>query len=234
MAAGLGFKDFTTGEVLTAADVDGYLMQGVWVFASAAARSAAVTSPQEGNYSFLKDTNSTEYYDGSAWVSAAPAATGGLTLIQTTSFSAVAGQIINNVFSSTYDNYRIVFTATAASALTLNMKMRVSGSDDSSANYTTQDLFANNTTVSASRTSGATSWGIVVVRSTLLTPMSFDIFNPNKASTTVVLGKAVDIGDPALRENMLIHNVNTAYDGFNLICSTSNMTGAVSIYGYNK
>ena len=70
MAAGLGFKDFVTGEVLTAADVDGYLMQGIWVFASAAARSAAVTSPQEGNYSFLKDTNSTEYYDGSAWVAA--------------------------------------------------------------------------------------------------------------------------------------------------------------------
>ncbi len=43
MAAGLGFKDFTTGEVLTAADVDGYLMQNIWVFASAAARDAAVT-----------------------------------------------------------------------------------------------------------------------------------------------------------------------------------------------
>jgi hypothetical protein len=76
MAAGLGFKDFATGEVLTAADVDGYLMQGIWVFASAAARSAAVTSPQEGNFSFLKDTNSTEYYNGSAWVSAAPAGGG--------------------------------------------------------------------------------------------------------------------------------------------------------------
>jgi len=70
MAAGLGFKDFVTGEVLTAADVDGYLMQGIWVFANAAARSAAVTSPQEGNYSYLKDTNSTEYYSGSAWVAA--------------------------------------------------------------------------------------------------------------------------------------------------------------------
>jgi len=68
MAAGQGFKDFVTGEVLTANDVDGYLMQGVWVFASAAARTAAVTSPQEGNMSYLKDTNSTEYYSGSAWV----------------------------------------------------------------------------------------------------------------------------------------------------------------------
>ncbi len=67
MAAGLGFKDFVTGEVLTAADVDGYLMQGIWVFASAAARDAAVTSPQEGNFAFLKDTNTTTYYTGSAW-----------------------------------------------------------------------------------------------------------------------------------------------------------------------
>jgi hypothetical protein len=67
MAAGLGFKDFQTGEVLTAADVDGYLMQGIWVFADATARDAAVTSPQEGNFAFLKDTNTTTYYTGSAW-----------------------------------------------------------------------------------------------------------------------------------------------------------------------
>ena len=67
MAAPLGYKDFTTGEVLTANDVDGYLMQGIWVFASATARDAAVTSPQEGNFAYLKDTNVTTYYTGSAW-----------------------------------------------------------------------------------------------------------------------------------------------------------------------
>jgi hypothetical protein len=70
MAAGLGFKTFTTGEVLTAADTNGYLMQGINVFASSAARAAAITSPQEGQYSFLKDTNALEYYDGAAWVGA--------------------------------------------------------------------------------------------------------------------------------------------------------------------
>jgi hypothetical protein len=42
-------------------------MQGIWTFASAAARDAAVTSPQEGNFCFLKDTNATLYYTGSAW-----------------------------------------------------------------------------------------------------------------------------------------------------------------------
>ena len=74
MAAGLGFKTFTTGEVLTAADVNGYLMQGVLVFASEAARDAAITSPQEGQFAFTKDNNSLWYYTGSAW--AASGATG--------------------------------------------------------------------------------------------------------------------------------------------------------------
>lgn len=67
MAAGLGFKTFTTGEVLTSADTNGYLMQGVLVFASAAARDASITSPQEGQFAYLKDTNVTTYYTGSAW-----------------------------------------------------------------------------------------------------------------------------------------------------------------------
>jgi hypothetical protein len=67
MAAGLGFKTFTTGEVLTSADTNGYLMQGVLVFASAAARDSAITSPQEGQFAYLKDTNVTTYYTGSTW-----------------------------------------------------------------------------------------------------------------------------------------------------------------------
>jgi hypothetical protein len=67
MAAGQGFKTFTTGEVLTAADVNGYLMQGVGVFTDAANRDAEITSPQEGQFAYLKDTDVTTYYTGSAW-----------------------------------------------------------------------------------------------------------------------------------------------------------------------
>jgi hypothetical protein len=70
MAAGLGFKTFTTGEVLTAGDVNGYLMQGILVFTNAAARTAAITAPQKGQYSFLKDTSALEYYNGTAWTGA--------------------------------------------------------------------------------------------------------------------------------------------------------------------
>jgi hypothetical protein len=68
MAAGLGFKTFNSGDVLSAADVNGYLMQGVLVFASTAARDSAITAPAEGQFAFTKDTNSLFYYDGAAWV----------------------------------------------------------------------------------------------------------------------------------------------------------------------
>lgn len=69
--AGLGYKDFTVGQVLTSAEVDGYLMQQtIMKFADAAARNAALTSVlAEGMFAYLADTNATEYYDGSAWVS---------------------------------------------------------------------------------------------------------------------------------------------------------------------
>jgi hypothetical protein len=68
MAAGLGYKEFTTGDVLTAADANGYLAsQVVMVFASAAARTSAIASPQEGMISYLKDTDALNYYSGSAW-----------------------------------------------------------------------------------------------------------------------------------------------------------------------
>jgi hypothetical protein len=68
MAAGLGFKTFNTGDVLTASEVNGYLMQGILVFADATARDAAITSPEEGQFAYTKDNNSLWYYSGSAWV----------------------------------------------------------------------------------------------------------------------------------------------------------------------
>lgn len=94
MAAGQGFKTFTTGEVLTAADTNGYLMQGVLVFADATARTAAITSPQEGQMSYLKDTNSTEYYSGSAWVAVAGAT--GLTYVGCAAFRNANQSIAKN------------------------------------------------------------------------------------------------------------------------------------------
>ena len=136
MAAGLGFKEFTTGDVLTAADANGYLAsQVVMVFASSAARASAITSPQEGMITYLKDTDSTEYYSGSAYV-AIGGASGGTFSAWTPSYTNITvgnGTVVarytqtgKSVFaywsftlgstSSYGNNARISLPVTAASA----------------------------------------------------------------------------------------------------------------------
>ena len=78
--AGAGAKLFVSGDVLTAAQVNTYLMdQAVMRFADAAARTAAFGGAgeptlAEGMVTYLMDTNAVQVYDGSAWVSIGGAA----------------------------------------------------------------------------------------------------------------------------------------------------------------
>jgi hypothetical protein len=63
-----GRKVWLADEVLTAEDLNDYLMdQAVVVFASAGARSAAVLSPVQGMLTYRVDGDVYEYWDGSAW-----------------------------------------------------------------------------------------------------------------------------------------------------------------------
>lgn len=71
--AGAGYKNWSTGTVLTANDMDTYIQeQTIMVFASAAARTTALTGVvSEGMASYLLDTNKFEIYNGTAWVTVA-------------------------------------------------------------------------------------------------------------------------------------------------------------------
>ena len=54
--AGAGFKLFQDGQVLLASEVNTYMMQQqIMVFADSTARDAAITSPSQGMFAFLKD-----------------------------------------------------------------------------------------------------------------------------------------------------------------------------------
>ncbi len=74
-----GTKSFTAGEILTAANTNQYLMRGVKVFADAATRTAAYGGTgeptlEEGEATYLLDTNNVEVYDGTNWVTIGPEA----------------------------------------------------------------------------------------------------------------------------------------------------------------
>ena len=61
--AGAGFKLFADGNVLTASEVNEYMMQQqIMVFADSTARDAAITAPTEGMFAFLKDTDKLTVY----------------------------------------------------------------------------------------------------------------------------------------------------------------------------
>ena len=68
--AGAGYKLFNTGDVLTAAQVNEYLMQQtVMVFADASARTTALSGVlAEGMLSYLKSDDKTYAYNGTSWV----------------------------------------------------------------------------------------------------------------------------------------------------------------------
>jgi hypothetical protein len=132
MGAPLGFKTFATGDVLTAADTNGYLMQGIWVFADATARDAAVTSPQEGNTCYLKDTDNIMVYSGSAWVTKSSGNSAGVNLLLNSNFAlnqrayVSAANLSSGTYGfdrwkSNYTNTTLTFTAsTQGQSLTIN------------------------------------------------------------------------------------------------------------------
>lgn len=67
--AGAGFKVYATGDLITASDFNTFIQeQVVMVFADSSARDSAVSSPSEGMFCFLKDTNTLQFYDSSSWV----------------------------------------------------------------------------------------------------------------------------------------------------------------------
>jgi hypothetical protein len=63
--AGLGYKLFASGEVLTAANLQGYAVdQSNMVFASSAARTTALASPSQGMTAWLNDSGCAfQYYE---------------------------------------------------------------------------------------------------------------------------------------------------------------------------
>lgn len=64
------FKDFAAGDILTASDVDTFLMrQSVMIFDDATDRTTQLgTAVAEGMMSYTKDDNAVQVYDSSQWV----------------------------------------------------------------------------------------------------------------------------------------------------------------------
>jgi hypothetical protein len=157
----------------------------------------------------------------------------GLVLLNTTSFSGVASQSFNNVFTTTYSAYKIVHNITTSVAdPALYFRLRVGGTDTSSG-YRSQYIYGNNTSTGGSRDFG-NQWFISYVVSNRPTNPVFEVYNPHPTNTTTGYTNYIEapIGNIALfTTNFGIDNT-TSYTGCTIFPASGTMTGSISILGY--
>jgi len=238
MAAGLGYIEFATGDILTAASANGYLAsQTVMVFASSAARASAITSPQEGMVTYLKDTNAIEYYSGSAYV-AVGGSSGALTLLSTTSFSAVSSiSLPTDSFTATYDDYLVMLNITTSSTgQYIQARLRSAGTDNTAATYASgyfAVLMGSSTTVNDNGGATQTSFTKFGYAENALPSYSLAYIRSPKASRrTAYSGNLVGYANEQLLLGGTFSNT-TSFDSMTFIVSGT-ITGAVSVYGISK
>lgn len=240
----MAYKVFTNGSVLTASEINENLMrQSVIVFSNATARAAAITSPNEGMLTWLEDVNRYESYNGSAWVSLS---TAGLELIRTATLSGVStlslGSNADPLFSSTYDNYKVIFSSRNSTDVSRSytLRMRANTTDESGLVYSLMAVGIDRLG------SAANNFGINASSFTLAnnahyaqypTVVTFDINAPFLADDTSFIG-----GSTGFNVAQSVHQTfagycvtNTSYNGITITNSSGNFdNGTIQIYGYKK
>ncbi len=234
----MAFKVFTNGSTLQASEVNDNLMrQAVSTFSNAAARTAAITAPSEGMLTYLEDTNLYQHWNGSAWVSPF-----GLTLLNRTSFTAQTEVSVSNVFSSDYDNYKIVVVANinSSGASTLFGRLLSSGTP-STASYQMNRLAYNLGTGAVQNTAVETVYfnmGWIPFGSTAGHISSIELSRPFVAQATGMVGQfAGDAAGAYASAGFMFgnHLLATSYDGFRIGTTGGfTMTGNIRIYGYRN
>ena len=165
-----------------------------------------------------------------------PGTVGGLVHIETQTFTATSAVNFNNVFSSTYDNYRLLINiSTASTGNDLRFRMRLATTDNTTSNYNHQGVLFSSTTLTGFRVTGETSGRFGTVDNAKRSATSIDLFSPNLSQTTNFNSHdTLDQATPTLRMISGAHNVASEFDGITILVVSGNMTGTCSIYGYRK
>jgi hypothetical protein len=171
---------------------------------------------------------------------AAPASSGALTKIKSATFSAVSSFSFDaNTFSSTYDDYYVLFTLSSVSAGTnITARLRASGSDDTNSNYMymLQRLGINGTQYNSVLGNG-TSFNLGDDTTGSFTSFALTFLNPKLTVKTKILGTSSGVstdGNVSNSSTVLIFNDTTAFDSFTIISGTGTITGRYAIYGLEK
>jgi len=159
----------------------------------------------------------------------------GMVLLNTTSFSAVASvSLPASTFTTTYDNYYLSIKFTPSTAITATLRFRTSGTDNSSSTY--KYIVKNFSSAGSDETYiSRTGTSSELNRDTGTTLLSWEgvLRNPMIATQTLLnLTGTGSVGNYFL--NSTSFDNTTLFDSLSLIASTGNVTGSITVYGFNK
>jgi hypothetical protein len=153
-------------------------------------------------------------------------ANGGLTLIKTETFSAVASTSVNDVFSATYENYKVVWAVNGSDTQDFFFRIRVGGADLTSSTYQqTQGSTSSSTSITLGNMESRGACGY------------FDILRPFSTDYTHLLARNSTLRSTGQWSQWTYAgaiNNTTSYTGFTLFPTSGNLTGTIRVYGYNN
>lgn len=154
----------------------------------------------------------------------------------TISFSGVSSISFNGVFTSSYKNYRLIYTGTSSvtSINDLFFRLRASGSDNTSSNYFAWRYVRTNT-ASANYYGTGTSC-VIGVTGNISWFFVLDLLNPQTTDRTQLTCSTTSLAnsDNGAVWSTGSFNDSVQFDGATIIPSSGTISGTVSIYGYRN
>lgn len=221
---------YTAGEVLTAANLS-VTNSGIPVFATTVTRDAAFGGAGEkvlaqGQYAFIEATNTTQFYNGSAWVTVGAS---GLTLVKAQVVGSAVGSVaVTDAFSATYDNYIVTYnngSSSATDSLGMVLGATVSGyyAGISGNTWSATGSFAGSTTATSFDRIGTTN-------STNGTNLYAQISSPFLSKATEVTSRYLPLTGGYTFQGLLPNT--TSYTAFTLAPASGTLTGGtIRVYG---
>ena len=163
----------------------------------------------------------------------------GLVLINTTSFSAVTSvSLATNTFTSTYDNYKILFRlSTSGGTGYVQMRLRAAGTDNTTANYDSSGIGRQvNAATTSFESANDTLWYVVPKSAADTVAVSMDLYSPKLTNNTLFTASVQGVTATYSTSYNVggIFKATTSFDSATLVSSSSTITGTYSVFGYKK
>ena len=163
--------------------------------------------------------------------------TGSATVAANGTITVTNGQwiIANGVFTSKYQNYKIIANVAPGSNQGINMRLVTGGTQNTTTNYFSGGtyVFYAGGTIYGYNANSATQILVGVDMNTGGNVAEMNVFNPQSAGPTQIHSMSAANSGYFSQINH-IFNQGTQFDGFQLYAASAGIYGTIRVYGYNN